>query len=166
METNAPTLPRSALALAGALLIGFASTSANAQAADCAKADAAIDRVTTWPALAQAMKDYRACDKGPTAELFTEALLRVVVGGWPKIAEAEPAFAADPAFRDWTLRRLRSPDLPKDEAESVRDLAKGSCPKGQAKLCADLAAAAEMSRASASPDLIVIPPAAPKGSPK
>lgn len=166
MDNNDPTSPRNWRSLAGALLIAAVPSIASAQAVDCAKADAAIDRVTTWPALAQAVKDYRACDKGPTAELFTEALLRVVVGGWPKIAEAEPVFAADPTIREWALRRLRSPDLPKDEAESVRDLAKGSCPKGQAKLCADLAAAAEMSRASASPDLIVIPPATPKGNPK
>ena len=136
------------------------------RADDCARADASIDRVTTWPALAQAFRDFRACDKGPTAELFTEALLRVVIGGWPKLPEAGPAFAAEPAFREWALRRLRSPDLPKDDAESVRDLARGSCPKGQEKLCTDLAAAAEMSRASASPDLIVIPPATPKGNPK
>lgn len=166
MENNALTLLRSARALASALVVALAPWGALAQAGDCAKADAAVDRVTTWPALAQAVKDYRACDKGQTAELFTEALLRVVVGGWPKIAEAEPVFSADSSFRDWALRRLRSPDLPKDEAESVRDLAKGSCPKGREKLCADLAAAAEMSRASASPDLIVIPPATPKGNPK
>ena len=166
MDTNAPTLPPNWRSLAGALLVVVAPCGAWAQSADCAKADAAIDRVTTWPALAQAVKDYRACDKGTTAEVFTEALLRVVVGGWPKIAEAEPVFSADPSFRDWALRRLRSPDLPKDEAETVRDLAKGSCPKGRDKLCADLATAAEMSRASASPDLIVIPPATPKGNPK
>ena len=163
MRNPVPTLPRNTLA---AIAAAVALATLPVRASDCAQADASIDRVTTWPALAQAVKDYRACDKGPTAELFTEALLRVVIGGWPKVAEAGPVFAADPGFREWTMRRLRSPDLPKDDAESVRDLAKGTCPKGQEKLCADLGAAAEMSRASASPDLIVIPPATQKGNPK
>lgn len=139
---------------------------APAQAQDCAKADAAIDRVTSWLALAQAVRDYRACDKGPTSETFTEALLRVLIGGWPKVAEAAPAFASDPAFRDWTLSRLRNPTLPREDAETVRDLAKGSCPKGRETLCADVAAAAESGLPMAPPVPAPSPPAAPKGSPK
>lgn len=162
MRNLVPTLPRKSL---GTLAVIAVLAVLPAHAQDCAKADAAIDRVTTWPALAQAVKDYRACDQGTSAELFTEALLRVLIGGWPKVSEAAPAFASDPAFRDWILRRLRNPDLPREDADTIRDLAKGSCPKGREALCAELSAAAEAGRPSA-PAPASPSPDVRKGSPK
>lgn len=130
---------------AAAALLILATAAIPAVAADkpCTKADAsnadkAVDKVVSWATLQKAVKDFGHCDTGPTADAFTEALMRVVVSGWPKIAEAEPVFERDGAFRDWTMKRLASDAVSKDDAESVHDLAQNSCPRGLKKLCTDL----------------------------
>jgi hypothetical protein len=150
------------LSAAAALL---AATVLSAAAADkpCSEADKAFDAVTSWAALQKAVGDYGHCDKGKTAETVTEALLRVVIGGWPKVGEAGPILERDAAFRSWLGRRLSSPDLPPEDSREIRDLAKASCPKGQDKVCAEILSSVEMGRALTAPDLLLLPPpAAPK----
>jgi len=44
--------------------------------------------VTSWAALQRVVHDYGHCDKGPAKDLFTEAVLRVVISGWPKVGDA------------------------------------------------------------------------------
>ncbi len=127
----------------------------------CGDAGKAIDRVTNWSALQKAMHDYGHCDKGPTAEAFTEALLRVYISGWPKVADAGPILEKDAAFKGWLDRRLSSPDLSPQDSGEMRDLAKSSCPKGQDKLCADFVSIIEMGRALSAPELMQIAPEKP-----
>jgi hypothetical protein len=127
----------------------------------CTGADKAIDGVTSWAALQRAVHDYGHCDKGPTADIFTEAILRVIISGWPKVGDAGPILESDAAFRTWLNRRLSSPSLATQDSGEIRDLAKGSCPKGHEKVCADLLSAVEMGRAISAPDLLLLPPPAP-----
>lgn len=132
-----------------------------AAAADkpCSDADKAIDGVTSWSALQKAVADFGHCDKGPTADLFTEAILRVVISGWPKVGDAGPILDKDAAFRGWLMTRLSSPALSTQDSAEIRDLAKSSCPKGQQKVCGDLLSAVEMGRALSAPELMQIAPA-------
>lgn len=133
----------------------------------CTGADKAADSVTTWAALQKAVADYGHCDKGRTAEIFTEAILRVVISGWPQIAQAGPVLGKDPAFRSWLVKRLSSPTLATQDSAEIRDLARSGCPKGQEKVCEELLSAVETSRAVAAPELLQIAPApaAPKAKP-
>jgi len=62
---------------AAAFLLAAAVFPAAAADKPCSEADKAIDGVTSWPALQKAAADFGHCDKGPTADLFTEAVLRV-----------------------------------------------------------------------------------------
>jgi hypothetical protein len=72
---------------------------------------------------------------------FSDALLRVVIDGWPRFSEAGPILGKDDAFREWVMTRLGSPAIDKDDAQTIRDLAKASCPKGQSRTCDDLLSA-------------------------
>jgi hypothetical protein len=152
---------------AAALLIAVAIVPAAAADKPCSAADKAIDGVTSWGALQKAVQDYGHCDKGPTAEGFTEAILRVIISGWPKVGDAGPILAKDAAFRDWLMKRLASPALSTQDTAEIRDLAKRSCPKGHEKVCADLHSAVEMGRAISAPELLALPPGpAPTAPPK
>ncbi len=157
MRPNAPAWRLSA----AALLVATAMTPALAADKPCSDAGKAIDRVTHWAALQKAMHDYGHCDKGPTGEAFTEALLRVYISGWPKVGDAGPILEKDAAFKSWLDRRLSSPDLSPQDSGEMRDLAKSSCPKGQDKLCADFLSTIEMGRALSAPELMQIAPEKP-----
>lgn len=155
MRPDVPAWRRSA----ALFLLAFA-TGAGAADKPCSKADAAsaektIDRVLTWPAMQKAWKDYGHCDTGAVADLYSEALLRLIVGNWPKIAELEPAFTNDLAFREWILNRLSGGALPKGDLDDVHDLTQNSCPKAQKRMCEALHEAAEKGQAK-------VAPAAPK----
>ncbi len=139
---------------------------AAAQDKPCSGADKAADMVTSWAALQKAVADFGHCDKGPTRDIFTEALLRVVIGGWPKVGEAGPLLAQDAGFKTWLNRRLSDPDLSPQDSGEIFNLAKGSCPAGQDKVCGEILSAVEMSRALSAPDLKLAPaPATPPAAP-
>jgi hypothetical protein len=152
---------------AAAILLAAAAFPAVSADKPCTGADKAFDGVTSWHALQKAVADYGHCDKGPTADVVTEALLRVVISGWPKVAEAGPILEKDAAFKSWLNRRLSSPDLDTRDSGEIRDLAKASCPKGQDKVCGEILSAVEMGRAISAPDLMTLPPttAAPAKKP-
>jgi len=143
---------------AAAILLSTAMVPAAAADKPCTGADKAFDGVTSWAALQHAVQDYGHCDKGKTAEIVTEALLRVVIGGWPKISDAGPILEKDAAFRSWLGRRLSSPDILPEDSREIRDLAKSTCPKGQEKVCAEILSSIEMSRSLSAPDLMLLPP--------
>jgi hypothetical protein len=144
---------------AAAFLLAAAVVPAAAADKPCSEADKAFDGVTSWSALQKAVQDYGHCDKGKTADTVTEAILRVIISGWPKVAEAGPILDRDAAFKSWLHNRLTSPDLSPQDTAEIRDLAKASCPKGAEKVCATLLADVELSRAISAPELLQLTPA-------
>jgi hypothetical protein len=123
--------------------VAFALAAAAAQAQDkpCGKADLAtaekaVDRVSSWPQLERAFKDYRHCDSGTVGELYTEALLRLAVE-W-KDVDGVAAAMKDAEFKAFVVRHLKSPAA-KDELDSVYSRARKSCPSKHEAFCAELA---------------------------
>lgn len=143
---------------AAAFLLVAAILSAEAADKPCSDANRAVDGVTSWSALQKAVHEFGHCDKGPTAEAFTEALLRVIISAWQQVGDAEPILAKDAPFKSWLNRRLSSPDLSTQDTGEIRDLAKSSCPKGRDKLCAELLSAVELGRAISAPEILLLPP--------
>lgn len=119
--------------------------------ADASAAEKAIDRVVSWGTMHKTWKDYGHCDSGQAGELFTEALLRMIVGSWPKIAELEATFNNDVPYREWILARLASGGLPKGDLDDVHDLTQNNCPKSQKRLCDALHEAAEKGQGKGAP---------------
>ncbi|HLX23949.1 MAG TPA: hypothetical protein VKR38_11420 [Usitatibacter sp.] len=109
--------------------------------ADIGNAQRSIDKVVTWAQLRKAWGDYRQCDTGDVADLFTDALLRLVVD-WKGVAEYAAAAQKDPEYMDFLLNHLRSPAA-KDDRPTVYARAKKECPKSLDDFCAKVADAAK-----------------------
>jgi hypothetical protein len=167
-----PTRDRAWRRSAAALFLAAAALPATAADKPCTKEDAAladkaIDSVTSWAALQRVVRDYRHCDTGPARATFSEALLRVVIDGWPRLADAQPILDKDEAFRDWVSTRLGSPAIGAEDAQAIRDLAKANCPKGQSRTCESLLSALEAGKPLPTIQFAPPPkPAAPAADPK
>jgi hypothetical protein len=109
--------------------------------ADAAAAEKSIDRVSTWPQLHKAWQDYRHCDKNSIEELYTDALLRLMVD-WKNVEALAGTMEKDAQYKEFVYAHLRSPAA-KDDLDAVYSRAKASCPKGQEAFCAELAEAAK-----------------------
>ncbi|MGE5096540.1 MAG: hypothetical protein ACM3SO_15485 [Betaproteobacteria bacterium] len=126
--------------LAGAL-------GANAQDKPCTKADAAaaekaIERVVMWTQLEKAWHDYRHCDSGAVGDLYTDALLRLLVD-WKKPEALAEAVAKDPQYKAFVIAHIRSP-VAKDDREAIYSRAKADCPGNLAAFCSEIADAAKV----------------------
>ena len=122
-------------ALAAALPVQAQKACSKAEAANAEKA---IDRVVNWSGLQKAYEDYRHCDTDAVNDLFTDALLRLMVQ-WKNVDAVSSAVAKDGEYKNWIHKRLLSPAA-KDDRESVYSRAKASCPDKQEAFCAELAA--------------------------
>jgi len=124
------------------VLLVFAACGAFAQDKECKPADntnaqKSVDRVVNWDQLYRAYQDYRHCDKGETEDLFTDALLRVVVE-WKHVERLQQQMEKDKDYRTFVLRHLASPAALGDQ-ESIYSRAKMSCPKGSDDFCKEIA---------------------------
>ena len=122
-------------------LLCLASAVAFAQEKPCtppeaATAEKSIDRVVNWDQLYKAYKEFRHCDQGPVAEVYTEAVLRCLVE-WKKVEVLANSMSQDKDYNAWVVRHLRAA-APEDQ-KSVYSRAKMNCPKGLDEFCTGLA---------------------------
>src|SRR6185436_9076080 len=99
-------------------LLLLASVAAFAQDKPCSPAESAaaeksVDRVVNFASLYKAFQDYRHCDRGPVADLFTEALLRCIVE-WKGIEGLAGPMEKDAAYRSFVYKHLQSPEAQGD----------------------------------------------------
>ena len=128
---------RIAIAVGLATFAGLASAqNAACNKADAARAEKAVDAVTSWPQLTKAWQQYAKCDTGPVADNFTEAFVRLLVS-WKDVDGAAEAWKnAD--LRAFMEKHLKDPNA-KDDLESIYSRAKASCPGKHAAFCGELA---------------------------
>ena len=127
---------------------------------DSANASKAIDAVVTWPQLRKAWADYRHCDSGEVADLYTDALLRLAVA-WKNADQFAADAGKDPGYKAFVVEHLKSPAA-KDDLPSIRGRLSSTCPKGNDAFCADLT---EALKGAAAPNLNLAP-LQPIGTPK
>lgn len=108
---------------------------------DSAAAEKALDRVVTWSQLQKAWQDYRQCDTGNVDDLFTDALMRMLVE-WKSPDALANSMNADPAYAAFVLKHIKSPSA-KDDRESVYSRAKQSCPANLSAFCEKIAEASK-----------------------
>jgi hypothetical protein len=154
MKTVAPALV--ALAL-------MASAPAMAQK-ECSKADAAaaeksVDRVVNYPGLLKAWRDYGHCDKGPVEDVFTDAILRLMVE-WKDVDTIAQDMGRDPNYKKFIHAHLQSPAA-KDDRQSIYSRAKVSCPLTQGAFCAELLEVVKNQPAAKKDDLLAPLPTIP-----
>jgi hypothetical protein len=155
--------------LAAALAV-TAATTALAQGPctprEAAAAGKALDRVNTWEQLHKSWKDWRQCDSGPTADGFTDAIMRLGVD-WKNVEALARDMGADAQYHDFILAHVKS-DSAKDDRPALFSRAKANCPKGQEAFCGEIADATAGEKALKTPDLLLkvptLPPSAPPPS--
>jgi hypothetical protein len=104
--------------------------------ADQKAAEKAVDRVSTFPQLKKAWQDYGHCDTGTVGDIYTDAILRLVVE-WKNVEIVAWDAQSDPKYKEFIHKHLLSP-MAKDDRDSVHSRAKLSCPPAQDAFCAEL----------------------------
>ena len=147
------TMRKALLGLMLAAAAGVHAADKPCSKADAATAEKAIDRVVSWQQLQRAWQDYRHCDTGAVADVFTDALLRLTVD-WKNVDALAGAMRSDPQYRDFVVLHLKS-EAAKDDRDAIYSRAKASCPSGLDAFCGELAdvvkAADEADAAKAKP---------------
>jgi len=102
---------------------------------DAATAEKVVDRVVNWDQLYKAFQDYRHCDQGPVADVYTDALMRCLVE-WKQVDALAGTMQKDKDYHDFIFRHLRAASG--EDQKSVFARAKMSCPKGLEPWCGEL----------------------------
>ena len=128
-----------------ALLFSCAAAFAFAQGKPCTPAESsaaekAIDRVVNWDQLYRSFQEYRHCDAGPVAEVYTEALMRCLVE-WKQVDSLAKAMEKDKDYHTFVMRHLQG--ATPEDLKSVYSRAKMNCPKGLEGWCTTLADASK-----------------------
>ena len=105
--------------------------------ADAANAEKAIDRVLHWPQLQKAWQDYQHCDTGAVADLYTDALMRLMAD-WKGMDALAASMQKDAQYKEFVYAHIKSPAA-KDDHAMVYSRARTGCPKGLDEFCAELA---------------------------
>jgi hypothetical protein len=130
---------------------------------DAAAAGKALDRVNTWEQLHKSWKDWRQCDSGPTADGYTDAIMRLGVD-WKNVDALAKGMGEDPQYHDFILAHVKS-DAAKDDRPALYSRAKANCPKGLDTFCGEIAAATEGEKPLRTPDLLLNVPTLPPNTP-
>jgi hypothetical protein len=103
---------------------------------EAAAAEKAVERVVNYAGLLKAYKDYRHCDKDNVEEVFTDAILRLMVA-WNNVDTIAQDTMSDAEYKKFIHRHLLSPAA-KDDRPAVYSRAKSSCPPIQDAFCNEL----------------------------
>lgn len=129
---------------------------------EAAAAEKAADRVVNYAGLLKAWKDYGHCDSGPVADLFTDAILRLMVE-WKDVETVALDAQANPEYKKFIHSHLQS-DMAKDDRQAIYSRAKASCPLTQGRFCAELIEVVK--GPSKADDLLAPLPTIPSPAPK
>ena len=144
MKNKLLTLALVSLTLAAPVLAQDKSCSK----ADAAKAEKAIDAVTTFAQMQKAWQDWKQCDSGTVAEVFNDALFRLLVD-WKGVDGLASSVASSPEYKAWMLDRVKAAS--KEDKSAIFSRAKTGCPSRHNAVCEDLIAASSGEPAKAAP---------------
>ena len=113
--------------VAGMLLAATASLAQDkaCSKADAARAEKAVDMVTSFPQLQKAWQDWRHCDSGSVAEVYNDAVFRLLVD-WKGVDALASGMQSTPQYKQWVLARVKSGSA--DDRKAIFSRAKTGCP--------------------------------------
>jgi hypothetical protein len=103
--------------------------------ADAAKAEKAVDMVTSFAQLQKAWQDWRHCDSGTVAETFSESLFRLLVD-WKGVETLASGAQSSPQYKQWVLERVKAGS--KEDRAALFSRAKTGCSSKLDAFCAEL----------------------------
>lgn len=126
-------------------LLAGGSAAAQSHAITCTPAqaeaaDAAVDTLNNWEAIAAFRTKFRQCDDGSIAEGSSEAVARLLVDHWDTLPALSHLIAKTPALRPFVLRHINS-TLDTGDLEKIKQNA-AHCPGSMQSLCKSIAQAA------------------------
>lgn len=125
------------IALAAALAAALpAAAQKECTRAEAAAAEKAAERIVNYGQLFRAWKEYGHCDRGAAEELFTDAILRLLVE-WKNVDTVAGDVQSDPEYKRFIHKHLRSP-MAKEDRPSIHSRARHSCPPIQDEFCKEL----------------------------
>jgi len=127
--------------VAGMLLAATASLAQDkaCSKADAARAEKAVDMVTSFPQLQKAWQDWRHCDSGSVAEVYNDAVFRLLVD-WKGVESLANGMNGSPQYKQWVLARVKGGS--KEDRNAIFSRAKTGCPGKLDSFCAELLEAA------------------------
>lgn len=140
--------------VARAAMLGFLLVAGSAQAGNprtyqqtcpatmADAADAMVDELNDWAAVANFYRKYRQCDDGGIAEESSEAIARLLVGRWETLPQLKTLAKAQPGLHPFVVNHVNS-TLDTGDLNQIVHNASVSCPKATAELCKDVREAAE-----------------------
>ena len=134
--------------------LALAAAPALAQDKGCSKADAAkaekvIDNVTSFAQLNRAWQDWKHCDAGPVAEVYTDAVFRLLVD-WKGVDGLASGMQSSPQYKEWVLARVKGGSA--EDRKAIFSRAKTGCPsRALDGFCAELVEAASDDKKAAAP---------------
>ena len=154
---------RAIILLATAVAAAQPAASQSPAASECdkekaARAEKQIDAVSTFAQLHQAWQDWKQCDAGTVAELYTDAAFRLLVD-WRGVGELAGTLRASPEYRSWLLDRVRRGS--EDDRGAIYSRAKTACPAAHESVCAELIKASEGDAPKSIAPLAPLPAPAP-----
>ena len=128
------------IAFAAIAAATLAAMPAHAQK-ECTKAEAAaaeksVDRVVNYPGLLKAWRDFGHCDKPPVSDIFTDAILRLMVE-WKDVDTIAQDMGRNADYKKFVHKHLQS-NAAKEDRQAIYSRAKASCPVTQGQFCAEL----------------------------
>ena len=116
--------------------------------ADAAKAEKTIDNVTSFAQLNKAWQDWRHCDSGPVAEVYSDAVFRLLVD-WKGVETLASGMQGSADYKQWVLSRVKAGSA--DDRKAIFSRAKTGCPSRLDTFCGELAEAASEEKKAAAP---------------
>lgn len=128
--------------LAGALLAVRAAAAGQTRCTprDAEAAEAMVDHIDSWAAVATAYRRYGQCDDGGIAEGYADAIGRLLVTQWATLPRLAALSSGTPGLEPWVLRHVDT-TLDTGVLETIHRNATASCPAGATRLCGAIAAA-------------------------
>jgi len=125
--------------LIGAALLAAAALPALAASPACPSvqveaADAAVDGLDSWPAVARFYRHYRACDDGGIAAGSADAIAKLLGNHWNRVGQLAALERRTPGLSRFVVAHLNS-TLDTGDLERIAAHARRSCPAGMARFC-------------------------------
>jgi hypothetical protein len=116
--------------------------------ADASKAEKAVDNVTSFAQLNKAWQDWRHCDSGAVAEVYNDAVFRLLVD-WKGVDALASGMQSTPQYKEWVLARVKAGSA--EDRKAIFSRAKTGCPSKLDAFCGELAEAASDEKKAAAP---------------
>jgi hypothetical protein len=104
-------------------------------------AEAILARYQSWEDLYSGFSQFRGCDDGGPAEVFSDAVVHLLATEWSSLSELASLAGRDEAFQEFILRHIDG-TTDDTELQRVSVLAGSDCPSQFASLCRNIELAA------------------------